>query len=103
MAFNNIGLIFGSIASFIFLIFWLKESKNKGRKFIFRYFFVFIGAIMIILTNFIKIPTIVAYDLDDRNLLYIAFACLCLQLIVDICYLACSFFVNLNKLMYEYK
>ena len=103
MAFNNIGLIFGSIASFIFLIFWFKESKNKGRKFIIRYFFVFLGAIMIILTNFIKIPTIVAYDLDDRNLLYIAFACLCLQLIVDICYLACSFFVNLNKLMYEYK
>ena len=92
MAFNNIGLIFGSIASFIFLIFWLKESKNKGRKFIFRYFFVFLGAIMIILTNFIKIPTIVAYDLDDRNLLYIAFACLCLQLIVDICYIICAFF-----------
>ena len=103
MAFDNIGLICGSVASFIFLIFWFKESKNKGRKFIFRYFFVFLGAIMIILTNFIKIPTIVAYDLDDRNLLYIAFACLCLQLIVDICYLACSFFVNLNKLMYEYK
>ena len=103
MAFNNIGLIFGSIASFIFLIFWFKESKNKGRKFIFRYFFVFLGAIMIILTNFIKIPTIVAYDLDDRNLLYIAFACLCLQLIVDICYLACSFFVNLNKLIDKYK
>lgn len=92
MAFNNIGLIFGSIASFIFLIFWFKESKNKGRKFIFRYFFVFLGAIMIILTNFIKIPTIVAYDLDDRNLLYIAFACLCLQLIVDICYVICAFF-----------
>lgn len=103
MAFNNIGLICGSIVSFVFLIFWLKESKNKGRKFIFRYFFVFLGAIMIILTNFIKIPTIVAYDLDDRNLLYIAFACLCLQLIVDICYLACSFFVNLNKLIFEYK
>ena len=103
MAFNNIGLICGSVASFIFLIFWFKESKNKGRKFIIRYFFVFLGAIMIILTNFIKIPTIVAYDLDDRNLLYIAFACLCLQLIVDICYLACSFFVNLNKLIYKYK
>ena len=103
MAFNNIGLICGSIVSFVFLIFWLKESKNKGRKFIFRYFFVFLGAIMIILTNFIKIPTIVAYDLDDRNLLYIAFACLCLQLIVDICYLACSFFVNLNKLIDKYK
>lgn len=103
MAFNNIGLIFGSIASFIFLIFWLKESKNKGRKFIFRYFFVFVGAIMIILTNFIKIPKIVAYDLGDRNLLYIAFACLCLQLIVDICYLACSFFVKINKLVDKYK
>ena len=103
MAFNNIGLIFGSIASFIFLIFWFKESKNKGRKFIFRYFFVFLGAIMIILTNFIKIPTIVAYDLDDRNLLYIAFACLCLQLIVDICYVICAFFVKINKLMCEYK
>ena len=92
MAFNNIGLIFGSIASFIFLIFWLKESKNKGRKFMIRYLFVFVGAIMIILTNFIKIPTIVAYDLDDRNLLYIAFACLCLQLIVDICYVICAIF-----------
>lgn len=92
MAFNNIGLICGSIVSFVFLIFWLKESKNKGRKFIFRYFFVFLGAIMIILTNFIKIPTIVAYDLDDRNLLYIAFACLCIQLIVDICYVICAIF-----------
>ena len=92
MAFNNIGLICGSIVSFVFLIFWLKESKNKGRKFIFRYFFVFLGAIMIILTNFIKIPTIVAYDLDDRNLLYIAFACLCLQLIVDIYYVICAIF-----------
>lgn len=92
MAFNNIGLICGSIVSFIFLIFWLKESKNKGRKFIFRYFFIFLGAIMIILTNFIKIPTIVAYDLDDRNLLYIAFACLCIQLIVDICYVICAIF-----------
>ena len=97
MAFNNIGLIFGSIASFIFLIFWLKESKNKGRKFIFRYFFVFLGAIMIILTNFIKIPTIVAYDLDDRNLLYIAFACLCLQLIVDICYVICAIFRKVKQ------
>jgi len=47
---------------------------------------------MIILTNFIKIPTIVAYDLDDRNLLYIAFACLCLQLIVDIYYVICAIF-----------
>ena len=92
MAFNNIGLICGSIVSFVFLIFWLKESKNKGRKFIFRDFFVFLGAIMIILTNFIKIPTIVAYDLDDRNLLYIAFACLCIQLIVDICYVICAIF-----------
>jgi len=92
LAFNNIGLICGSIVSFVFLIFWLKESKNKGRKFIFRYFFVFLGAIMIILTNFIKIPTIVAYDLDDRNLLYIAFACLCIQLIVDICYVICAIF-----------
>ena len=97
MAFNNIGLICGSIVSFIFLIFWLKESKNKGRKFIFRYFFVFLGAIMIILTNFIKIPTIVAYDLDDRNLLYIAFACLCLQLIVDICYVICAIFRKVKQ------
>jgi len=97
LAFNNIGLICGSIVSFIFLIFWLKESKNKGRKFIFRYFFVFLGAIMIILTNFIKIPTIVAYDLDDRNLLYIAFACLCLQLIVDICYVICAIFRKVKQ------
>ena len=103
MAFNNIGLIFGSIASFIFLIFWLKESKNKGIKFIIRYFFVFLGAIMIILTNFINIPQFFAYDLGDRNLLYIAFACLCLQLIVDICYVICAFFVKINKLMCEYK
>ena len=92
MAFNNIGLIFGSIASFIFLIFWLKESKNKGRKFIFRYFFVFVGAIFIILTNFLNSPQFLAYDLGDRNLLYIAFACLCLQLIVDICYIICAIF-----------
>ena len=103
MAFNNIGLICGSIVSFIFLIFWLKESKNKGRKFIFRYFFVFVGAIFIILTNFLNIPQFLAYDLDDRNLLYIAFACLCLQLIVDICYVICAFFVKINKLMCEYK
>jgi len=47
---------------------------------------------MIILTNFIKIPKIVAYGLGDRNLLYIAFACLCLQLIVDICYVICAIF-----------
>ena len=92
MAFNNIGLICGSVASFIFLLFWFKESKNRGQKFIFRYFFIFVGAIMIILTNFIKIPTIVAYDLGDRNLLYIAFACLCIQLIVDICYVICAIF-----------
>ena len=97
MAFNNIGLICGSIVSFVFLIFWLKESKNKGRKFIFRYFFVFLGAIMIILTNFIKIPTIVAYDLGDRNLLYIAYACLCLQLIVDICYVICAIFRKVKQ------
>ena len=97
MAFNNIGLIFGSIASFIFLIFWLKESKNKGRKFIIRYFFVFLGAIMIILTNFINIPQFFAYDLGDRNLLYIAFACLCLQLIVDICYAIYSFFCKVKQ------
>ena len=57
-----------------------------------RYLFVFVGAIMIILTNFIKIPKIVAYGLGDRNLLYIAFACLCLQLIVDICYVICAIF-----------
>lgn len=86
MAINNIGLIFGAIASFIFLIFWFKESKNKGRKFIIRYFFVFLGAIFIILTNFINIPQFFAYDLGDRNLLYIAYACLCVQLAVDICY-----------------
>ena len=92
MAFNNIGLICGSIVSFIFLIFWLKESKNKGRKFMIRYLFVFVGAIMIILTNFINIPQFFAYDLGDRNLLYIAFACLCLQLIVDICYVICAIF-----------
>ena len=100
MAFNNIGLICGSVASFIFFIFWFKESKNKGRKFIIRYFFVFVSAIMIILTNFIKIPTIVAYDLGDRNLLYIAYACLCVQLAVDICY---AIFVNINKVVDEYK
>jgi hypothetical protein len=47
---------------------------------------------MIILTNFIKIPKIVAYGLGDRNLLYIAFACLCLQLIVDIYYVICAIF-----------
>lgn len=103
MATNNIGLIFGSIASFIFLMFWLKESKNKGRKFMIRYLFVFVGAIMIILTNFINIPQFFAYDLGDRNLLYIAFACLCVQLAVDICYLACSFFVKINKLVDKYK
>ena len=92
MAFNNIGLICGSIASFIFLIFWFKESKNKGRKFIFRYFFVFLGAIFIILTNFLNIPQFFAYDLGDRNLLYIAYACLCIQLIVDIYYAICAIF-----------
>ena len=94
MAFNNIGLICGSIVSFVFLIFWLKESKNKGRKFIFRYFFVFLGAIMIILTNFIKIPQFFAYDLGDRNLLYIAYACLCAQLVVDIC---CAIYAIFRK------
>ena len=100
MAFNNIGLICGSVASFIFLIFWFKESKNKGRKFIFRYFFVFLGAIFIILTNFLNIPQFFAYDLGDRNLLYIAYACLCLQLIVDIYY---TIFVKINKLVDKYK
>lgn len=103
MAINNIGLIFGSVASFIFLIFWFKESKNKGRKFIVRYFFVFLGAIFIILTNFIKIPKIVAYGLGDRNLLYIAYACLCVQLAVDICCTVYAVFVNLNKLIDKYK
>ena len=103
MAFNNIGLIFGSIASFIFLIFWLKESKNKGRKFIFRYFFIFLGAIMIILTNFINIPQFFAYDLGDRNLLYIAYACLCAQLVVDICCAIYAIFVKIKKLIYEHK
>ena len=92
MAFDNIGLICGSVASFIFLIFWLKESKNKGRKFIFRYFFVFVGAIFIILTNFLNIPKIFEYNLGNKNLLYIAFACLCLQLIVDIYYVICAIF-----------
>ena len=100
MAFNNIGLICGSIVSFVFLIFWLKESKNKGRKFIFRYFFVFVGAIFIILTNFLNIPKIFEYNLGNKNLLYIAFACLCAQLVVDIC---CAIFVEINKLMYKYK
>lgn len=100
MAFDNIGLICGSVASFIFLIFWLKESKNKGRKFIFRYFFVFVGAIFIILTNFLNIPKIFEYNLGNKNLLYIAFACLCAQLVVDIC---CAIFVEINKLMYKYK
>lgn len=57
-----------------------------------RYLFVFVGAIMIILTNFINIPQFFAYDLGDRNLLYIAYACLCLQLIVDICYVICAIF-----------
>jgi len=52
---------------------------------------------MIILTNFIKIPKIVAYGLGDRNLLYIAFACLCLQLIVDICYVICAFFHKVKQ------
>lgn len=97
LAFNNIGLIFGSIASFIFLIFWLKESKNKGRKFMIRYLFIFLGAIMIILTNFINIPQFFAYDLGDRNLLYIAYACLCLQLIVDICYVICAIFRKVKQ------
>ena len=97
MAINNIGLIFGSVASFIFLIFWFKESKNKGRKFMIRYLFVFVGAIFIILTNFLNIPQFFAYDLGDRNLLYIAFACLCVQLAVDICYAICAIFVKLNK------
>ena len=100
MAFDNIGLICGSVASFIFWIFWLKESKNKGRKFIFRYFFVFVGAIFIILTNFLNIPKIFEYNLGNKNLLYIAFACLCAQLVVDIC---CAIFVEINKLMYKYK
>ena len=103
MAFNNIGLIFGSIASFIFLIFWFKESKNKGRKFIIRYFFVFLGAIFIILTNFINIPQFFAYDLGDRNLLYIAYACLCVQLAVDIGCAIYAIFVKINKLVDKYK
>ena len=103
MAINNIGLIFGSVASFIFLIFWFKESKNKGRKFIIRYFFVFLGAIMIILTNFINIPQFFAYDLGDRNLLYIAYACLCTQLVVDICCAIYAIFVKIKKLIYEHK
>lgn len=97
MATNNIGLICGSIASFIFLFFWFKESKNKGRKFMIRYLFVFVGAIMIILTNFINIPQFFAYDLGDRNLLYIAFACLCLQLTVDICYAICAIFRKVKQ------
>ena len=100
MAFDNIGLICGSVASFVFLIFWLKESKNKGRKFIFRYFFVFVGAIFIILTNFLNIPKIFEYNLGNKNLLYIAFACLCIQLVVDICY---AIFVKINKLVDKYK
>ena len=99
MAINNIGLIFGSIASFIFLIFWLKESKNKGIKFIIRYLFVFIGAVLIILTNFLNIPQFFAYDLGDRNLLYIAYACLCVQLAIDICCTVYAIFVKLNKLV----
>jgi hypothetical protein len=103
LAINNIGLIFGSIASFIFLIFWLKESKNKGRKFVIRYFFVFLGAIFIILTNFLNIPHFFAYDLGDRNLLYIAFACLCVQLAVDICCAIYAIFVKIKKLIYEHK
>ncbi|QPH93083.1 hypothetical protein [Campylobacter concisus] len=100
MAFDNIGLICGSVASFIFLIFWLKEYKNKGQKFIFRYFFVFLGAIFIILTNFLNIPKIFEYNLGNKNLLYIAFACLCAQLVVDICY---AIFVKINKLVDKYK
>lgn len=97
MAINNIGLICGYIASFIFLLFWFKESKNRGRKFIARYFFVFLGAIFIIMTNFLNIPQFLEYDLGDRNLLYIAFACLCIQLIVDICYAIYSFFCKVKQ------
>ena len=52
---------------------------------------------MIILTNFIKISKIVAYELGDRNLLDIAFACLCLQLIVDICYAICAIFRKVKQ------